>query len=93
MATQINLPGRRSCAGHRPEVEADDLGLAVFNIDGKILRDRPLHPRARLAVEGYIDGDVIECNFHNGQFNIRTGGRIAPCMGAGEDLFDRGGGR
>jgi nitrite reductase/ring-hydroxylating ferredoxin subunit len=31
--------------------------------------------------EGYIDGDVIECNFHNGQFNIKTGEVVSPpCM-------------
>ena len=31
--------------------------------------------------EGYIEGDVVECNFHNGQFNIKTGEVVAPpCM-------------
>ena len=31
--------------------------------------------------EGYIDGDVVECNFHNGQFNIKTGEVVSPpCM-------------
>ena len=31
--------------------------------------------------EGYVDGDVVECNFHGGQFNIRTGEVVAPpCM-------------
>lgn len=34
-----------------------------------------------LLSEGYIDGDLVECNFHNGQFNIRTGEVAAPpCM-------------
>ena len=28
-----------------------------------------------------MDGDVIECNFHGGQFNVRTGEVISPpCM-------------
>ena len=36
--------------------------------------------RARSS-EGYIDGDVVECNFHNGQFNIKTGEVVSPpCM-------------
>jgi len=35
---------------------------------------------AGLLVRGYIEGDVVECNFHNGQFNIRTGGGDAACM-------------
>ena len=31
--------------------------------------------------EGYIDGDVVECNFHNGQFDIKTGEVVSPpCM-------------
>ncbi len=31
--------------------------------------------------EGYIEGDVVECNFHNGQFNIKTGEVASPpCM-------------
>ena len=31
--------------------------------------------------EGFIEGDVVECNFHNGQFNIKTGEVVAPpCM-------------
>jgi nitrite reductase/ring-hydroxylating ferredoxin subunit len=31
--------------------------------------------------EGFVDGDVVECNFHGGQFNIRTGAVVAPpCM-------------
>jgi nitrite reductase/ring-hydroxylating ferredoxin subunit len=28
--------------------------------------------------EGYVQGDVVECNFHNGQFNIKTGEVVAP---------------
>jgi biphenyl 2,3-dioxygenase ferredoxin subunit len=28
--------------------------------------------------EGYIDGDVVECNFHGGQFNVRTGEVVSP---------------
>jgi nitrite reductase/ring-hydroxylating ferredoxin subunit len=28
-----------------------------------------------------IEDDVVECNFHNGQFNIKTGEVVAPpCM-------------
>src|SRR5205814_474322 len=31
--------------------------------------------------EGYIEADVVECNFHNGQFNIKTGEVVSPpCM-------------
>jgi nitrite reductase/ring-hydroxylating ferredoxin subunit len=31
--------------------------------------------------EGFLDGDIIECNFHQGCFNVRTGEVTAPpCM-------------
>ena len=31
--------------------------------------------------KGHVEGDIIECNFHNGQFNIKTGEVVSPpCM-------------
>ncbi|HYQ21196.1 MAG TPA: Rieske 2Fe-2S domain-containing protein, partial [Xanthobacteraceae bacterium] len=55
-------------------VEKDDLILAVFNVDGEffVTDDACTHGPGSLS-EGYVEGDVVECNFHNGQFNIRTG--------------------
>jgi nitrite reductase/ring-hydroxylating ferredoxin subunit len=64
------------------KVEVDDLALAIFNIDGEfyVTDDLCTHGPGSLS-EGYIDGDVVECNFHNGQFNIRTGEVVLPpCM-------------
>jgi nitrite reductase/ring-hydroxylating ferredoxin subunit len=64
------------------KVEIDDLALAVFNVDGEffVTDDLCTHGPGSLS-EGYIEGDVVECNFHNGQFNIRTGEVVAPpCM-------------
>ena len=64
------------------KVEIGDLTLAVFNIDGEffVTDDLCTHGPGSLS-EGYIDGDVVECNFHNGQFNIRTGEVVSPpCM-------------
>jgi nitrite reductase/ring-hydroxylating ferredoxin subunit len=63
-------------------VEAEDLLLAVFNVDGEyfVTDDNCTHGPGSLS-EGYIEGDVVECNFHNGQFNIRTGEVVSPpCM-------------
>jgi nitrite reductase/ring-hydroxylating ferredoxin subunit len=63
-------------------VERGDLALAVFNVDGEfyVTDDACTHGPGSLS-EGYIDGDVVECNFHNGQFNIRTGEVVSPpCM-------------
>src|ERR1700691_2895346 len=64
------------------KVEIDDLALAVFNIGGEfhVTDDACTHGPGSLS-EGYIDGDIVECNFHNGQFNIRTGEVVLPpCM-------------
>ena len=64
------------------KVEKGGLVLAVFNVDGEfyVLDDLCTHGPGSLS-EGYIEGDVVECNFHNGQFNIRTGEVVMPpCM-------------
>jgi len=63
-------------------VEAGTLTLAVFNVAGEfyVTDDNCTHGPGSLS-EGYIEGDVVECNFHNGQFNIRTGEVVSPpCM-------------
>jgi nitrite reductase/ring-hydroxylating ferredoxin subunit len=68
--------------GSAIKVETGDLVLAVYNVDGEyfVTDDLCTHGPGSLS-EGYIDGDVIECNFHNGQFNIKTGEVVAPpCM-------------
>src|SRR5580765_5397114 len=64
------------------KVGIGDLALAVFNVQGEffVTDDACTHGPGSLS-EGYIEGDVVECNFHNGQFNIRTGEVVAPpCM-------------
>jgi nitrite reductase/ring-hydroxylating ferredoxin subunit len=68
--------------GNALKVESGDLTLAVFNVDGEfyVMDDLCTHGPGSLS-EGYIDGDVVECNFHNGQFNIKTGEVVSPpCM-------------
>ena len=64
------------------KVETGDLTVAVFNVGGEfyVTDDLCTHGPGSLS-EGYIDGDVVECNFHNGQFNIKTGEVVSPpCM-------------
>ncbi len=64
------------------KVEIEDLALAVFNVGGEfyVTDDACTHGPGSLS-EGYIEDDVVECNFHNGQFNIRTGEVVLPpCM-------------
>jgi nitrite reductase/ring-hydroxylating ferredoxin subunit len=63
-------------------VEAGGLALAVFNVNGTffVTDDACTHGPGSLA-EGYLDGEVVECNFHGGQFNVRTGAVVSPpCM-------------
>jgi nitrite reductase/ring-hydroxylating ferredoxin subunit len=64
------------------KVETNGLALAVFNLDGEIYvtDDACTHGPGSLS-DGYICGDTVECDFHNGAFNIKTGEVVAPpCM-------------
>ena len=64
------------------KVETAGLVLAVYNLDGEfyVTDDNCTHGPGSLS-EGFIEGEVVECNFHNGQFNIRTGAVVSPpCM-------------
>jgi nitrite reductase/ring-hydroxylating ferredoxin subunit len=64
------------------KVDKNGMSLAVFNLDGDfyVTDDLCTHGPGSLS-EGYIDGDVVECDFHNGAFNIRTGEVVTPpCM-------------
>ena len=85
--TETSLP-LRLCAkadvaeGSIHKIEADGLTLAVYNVDGTfyVTDDACTHGPGSLS-EGYLDGHVIECDFHNGAFDIRDGSVVAPpCM-------------
>src|SRR5258707_5692022 len=68
--------------GNALKIETGDLVLAVFNVEGAyfVTDDLCTHGPGSLS-EGYIEDDVVECNFHNGQFNIKTGEVVSPpCM-------------
>jgi nitrite reductase/ring-hydroxylating ferredoxin subunit len=83
MSERIELCGADEVEpGNALKVETGDLTLAVFNVDGDyyVTDDLCTHGPGSLS-EGYIEDDVVECNFHNGQFNIKTGEVVAPpCM-------------
>ena len=69
-------------AGEVRRIDAAGLTLAVFNLDGAfyVTDDACTHGPGQLS-EGFVDGDVIECNFHQGRFSIRTGEVVGPpCM-------------
>ncbi len=83
MSRRIDLCSAADVApGNALKVETGDLTLAVFNVNGQyyVTDDLCTHGPGSLS-EGYIEDDVVECNFHNGQFNIKTGEVVAPpCM-------------
>jgi nitrite reductase/ring-hydroxylating ferredoxin subunit len=68
--------------GEVRKVEAGSLTLAVYNLEGefRVTDDGCTHGPGSMS-EGFVDGEVIECNFHQGRFNIRTGEVVGPpCM-------------
>ena len=68
--------------GEVSKVETAGLTLAVYNLEGEffVTDDACTHGPGSLS-EGFVDGDTIECNFHQGVFNIRTGEVVKPpCM-------------
>ena len=68
--------------GEARKIEAAGLTLAVYNLEGEFFAtdDHCTHGPGSLS-EGFIDGDLVECNFHQGVFNIRTGEVVQPpCM-------------
>ena len=83
MTTRVKLCSADEVApGSAIRVETADLVLAVFNVAGQfyVTDDACTHGPGSLS-EGYIEDDIVECNFHNGQFNIRTGDVVSPpCM-------------
>jgi len=66
------------------QVQLDGMDYAVFNLDGAyyVTADLCTHGPGSLA-EGFIMDDKIECPFHQGRFDIRTGKATgAPCTEA-----------
>ena len=61
------------------KVEINDLVLAIFNLNGAfyVTDDLCTHGPGSLS-EGIICGDTVECDFHNGSFNIKTGQPVEP---------------
>ena len=60
-------------------METAGLTLAVYHVgaDFYVTDDACTHGPGSLS-EGFLDGDVIECNFHQGCFNVRTGEVVTP---------------
>ena len=65
--------------GTRVVVDVEDVEIAVFNIDGKLLaiEDVCTHDGGELAT-GELEQDVIVCPRHGAKFCLRTGAVLAP---------------
>lgn len=83
MGERIDLCGANDVAdGGVIKVEKQGLTLAVYKVDGEVFvtDDHCTHGPGSLS-EGVLDGYTIECDFHQGCFDIRTGAvTAAPCM-------------
>jgi nitrite reductase/ring-hydroxylating ferredoxin subunit len=63
------------------QVRVANLGaLAVYHVEGKfyVTADSCTHMQASLGEEGALEGHVIQCTWHNGKFDIRTGAVVGP---------------
>jgi 3-phenylpropionate/trans-cinnamate dioxygenase ferredoxin component len=60
-------------------VEMNGEEVAVANVGGEFVafQNNCTH-RAGPLGEGILTGDVVECPFHGGQFNVRTGDVVSP---------------
>ena len=77
---QIDLCATGDVAeGEVLRVKAEGLTLAVFNVEGAfyVADDHCTHGPGSLS-EGWLSGYEIECDFHQGRFDVRTGEVIAP---------------
>lgn len=69
--------------GTHLQVRVPELGaVAVYHVEGEfyVTADACTHMQASLGEEGALEGHVIQCTWHNGKFDIRTGEVLAsPC--------------
>ena len=66
-------------AGEMTIVEVDGEEVAIANVGGEFFAfSNTCTHRGGPLGEGILTGDVVECPFHAGQFNVRTGAVVAP---------------
>jgi p-cumate 2,3-dioxygenase ferredoxin subunit len=79
----------------RQEFLPDGTLIALYNVDGRIYAtaDTCTHAAASLSEDGTLKGQIVECGWHNGCFDVTTGEPCAsPCTVAlktyGVDVVD-----
>lgn len=69
----------------KPADLPDGHRVAIYKVDGDfyVSDDRCSHGDASLSEEGSLDGCEVECSWHFGRFDVRTGQAVAsPCTEA-----------
>lgn len=84
MASSIGLfPAAELEDGQMRQAQLPDGSVvAVYNVAGRFYAtaDKCTHGEVSLTEEGTLDGCIIECSFHFGSFDVRTGEPVAmPC--------------
>ncbi|MEX0681827.1 MAG: non-heme iron oxygenase ferredoxin subunit [Dehalococcoidia bacterium] len=66
--------------GEMKIVEVNDQEVVIANIDGEFVcfSNSCTHRQGPLGEGMLLPGGVVECPFHGGQFNVRTGEVVAP---------------
>lgn len=55
-------------------VEIDDTLIALFRVGDQFFATSNICTHAfAILTDGWLEGEVIECPLHGGQFNVRTG--------------------
>jgi nitrite reductase/ring-hydroxylating ferredoxin subunit len=58
--------------------EVGEIHLALYNVDGEVfVTDNVCTHAYALLTDGWLDGNVIECPLHGGQFNVCTGAAMS----------------
>jgi len=65
---------------HQQHVVSGVGAVCVYRVAGQfhVTSDSCTHLQASLGEEGSLEGYVIQCSWHNGKFDIRTGEVLAP---------------
>ncbi len=74
VARAVDLP-----PGSAISVEVDGRTIAVFNVDGRLYAiDGACTHRGGPLAEGDVEGHVVTCPWHGGQFDLEAGNVLRP---------------
>ncbi len=80
MAEFVRVAGRSDVpAGEMLIVDVEGEEIVLANVDGQIyaFANGCTHRGGPLG-EGLLEGDEVECPFHQGRFNVKTGEAVQP---------------